>query len=232
MFSSALAARDLPSSMSRSASAGSRAISSTTGTADCRPQRTSSAPCSDSLPGGAVRSRDRGHALRNLHVRDELAESPVAMAAAPPRSEAARGCGRARVRRDRNERLLERVLVRGYIMPATSHEQAAYELNLSRSRTSAGSASPPSAWPSTCRGTEVRPRRDRFANGSRRRRRERDRGGFPTKEITRMRLATRPIMLRPPPRCACWPPCRGSGTAYEGLYFTHLSRRPRRIRSA
>ena len=32
-----------------------------------------------------------------------------------------------------NERLLQRVLMRGYITPATSHEQAAHELNLSRS---------------------------------------------------------------------------------------------------
>ena len=36
-----------------------------------------------------------------------------------------------------NERLLQRVLVRGYITPAASHEQAADELNLAARRTSA-----------------------------------------------------------------------------------------------
>ena len=74
------------------------------------------------------------HALRNLHVPHELADSPLAM-----------GAGAASVRElledaaehafgeTENERLLQRVLVRGYITPATSHEQAAHELNLSRS---------------------------------------------------------------------------------------------------
>ena len=33
---------------------------------------------------------------------------------------------------DPNEQLLQRVLVRGYLDPAASHEQAADELNLSR----------------------------------------------------------------------------------------------------
>jgi hypothetical protein len=74
------------------------------------------------------------HALRNFHVPHELADSPLAV-----------GAGAASVRElleeaaeqafgeTENERLLQRVLVRGYITPATSHEQAAHELNLSRS---------------------------------------------------------------------------------------------------
>jgi hypothetical protein len=73
-------------------------------------------------------------ALRNLHVPHELARSPLATGGDPVEV-------RARLEdaavhafgETENERLLQRVLMRGYITPAASHEQAAHELNLSRS---------------------------------------------------------------------------------------------------
>lgn len=76
-------------------------------------------------------------ALRNFRVPQRLAESPLA--------EGADSQERARAARERiqravatafgdteNERLLRRVLEHGYLGAAASHEQAAYELNLSR----------------------------------------------------------------------------------------------------
>jgi hypothetical protein len=85
----------------------------------------------------AIDAESVREALRNLRVPHELSRSPLA-----------RGDGveaRARSVRDLmaeaaqsafgetdNERLLQRVLVRGYIDPAPSHEAAADELNLSR----------------------------------------------------------------------------------------------------
>lgn len=76
-------------------------------------------------------------ALRNFRVPQRLAESPLAAGAG--RSE------RAATARERiehaveqafgetdNERLLRRVLEHGYLGASSSHEQAAYELNLSR----------------------------------------------------------------------------------------------------
>jgi hypothetical protein len=74
------------------------------------------------------------HALRNLHVPHELADSPLAMGgdAASVRQLLEEAAEQA-FGETENERLLQRVLVRGYITPATSHEQAAHELNLSRS---------------------------------------------------------------------------------------------------
>lgn len=77
-------------------------------------------------------------ALRNLRLPHELAESPLASGATPEqRAEsvhalvadaAAKAFGSTE-----NERLLHRVLVRGYLDPAPTHELAADELALSRS---------------------------------------------------------------------------------------------------
>ena len=74
------------------------------------------------------------HALRNLHVPHELADSPLAMGAGPVSvRELLEEAAEQAFGDTENERLLQRVLVRGYITPAASHEQAAHELNLSRS---------------------------------------------------------------------------------------------------
>lgn len=84
-----------------------------------------------------VSLEDVRDALRNLGLPHKLAESPLASGmtqeerAASVRAlleqTAARAFGETP-----NERLLERVLVRGYLEPAASHEQAADELALSR----------------------------------------------------------------------------------------------------
>ena len=76
-------------------------------------------------------------ALRNFRVPHELARSSLATGESPEdRAESVR-----RVLRDaaehafgdnENEKLLRRVLVRGYLEPAPSHEQAAIDLSLSR----------------------------------------------------------------------------------------------------
>ena len=73
-------------------------------------------------------------ALRNLHVPHELARSPLAVdgSAAEVRELLEQAAEHAFGETD-NERLLQRVLVRGYITPAASHELAADELHLSRS---------------------------------------------------------------------------------------------------
>jgi hypothetical protein len=74
------------------------------------------------------------HALRNLHLPHELADSPLALGAGPASvRELLEEAAEHAFGETENERLLQRVLVRGYITPAASHEQAAYELNLSRS---------------------------------------------------------------------------------------------------
>ena len=76
-------------------------------------------------------------ALRNLRLPHELAAAPLA------RGDAARSARRRSARCSRtppssafgdtrDERLMRRVLVRGYLDPAASHEPAADELNLSR----------------------------------------------------------------------------------------------------
>jgi hypothetical protein len=76
-------------------------------------------------------------ALRNFRVPHELARSPLATGETPEqRAESVRELLRAAADRafgeTENERLLRRVLVRGYLEPAASHEQAALELALSR----------------------------------------------------------------------------------------------------
>jgi hypothetical protein len=76
-------------------------------------------------------------ALRNFRVPHELARSPLARGDTPEeRAEAVRSLLRDAAERafgdNENERLLQRVLVRGYIEPAPSHEQAAIDLSLSR----------------------------------------------------------------------------------------------------
>ncbi len=76
-------------------------------------------------------------ALRNFRVPHELARSPLARGAgADERAESVRELLREAAERafgdNENEKLLRRVLIRGYIEPAPSHEQAAIDLSLSR----------------------------------------------------------------------------------------------------
>jgi hypothetical protein len=76
-------------------------------------------------------------ALRNFRVPHELARSPLASGETPQeRAESVRVQLREAAERafgeSENERLLQRVLIHGYIEPAVSHEQAAVELSLSR----------------------------------------------------------------------------------------------------
>lgn len=91
------------------------------------------APAAPAFDADTVRD-----ALRNLHLPHELARSPLADGPTPE----ARAAGVRELLEEaaecafgetENERLLQRVLVRGYIDPAASQEQAAFELNLSRS---------------------------------------------------------------------------------------------------
>jgi hypothetical protein len=76
-------------------------------------------------------------ALRNLRLPHALAQSPLAEGeGVEERAESVRAllqdAGQRAFGDTENERLLQRVLVRGYLDPAPSHEQAADELNLSR----------------------------------------------------------------------------------------------------
>jgi hypothetical protein len=76
-------------------------------------------------------------ALRNFRVPHELARSPLASGETPQeRAESVRVQLREAADRafgeSENERLLQRVLIRGYIEPAVSHERAAIDLSLSR----------------------------------------------------------------------------------------------------
>jgi hypothetical protein len=76
-------------------------------------------------------------ALRNFRVPHELARSPLARGeTAEDRAESVRTLLRDAAERafgdNENEKLLQRVLIRGYIEPAASHEQAALDLSLSR----------------------------------------------------------------------------------------------------
>jgi hypothetical protein len=76
-------------------------------------------------------------ALRNFRVPHELARSPLASGESPDeRAESVRSLLRDATERafgdNENEKLLRRVLIRGYIEPAPSHEQAAIDLSLSR----------------------------------------------------------------------------------------------------
>src|SRR5258708_5808700 len=89
-------------------------------------------PVEQAVDAEAVRE-----ALRNFRVPHELARSPLAQGEAVDE----RVAGVRQLLRDAaerafgdsdNERLLQRVLVRGYLESESSHEQAADELNLSR----------------------------------------------------------------------------------------------------
>ncbi len=76
-------------------------------------------------------------ALRNFRVPHELARSPLASGEGlEERAESVRVILRDAAERafgdNENEKLLRRVLTRGYIEPAPSHEQAAIDLSLSR----------------------------------------------------------------------------------------------------
>jgi AAA ATPase domain len=76
-------------------------------------------------------------ALRNFRIPHELARSPLATGTgADERAESVRECLREAADRafgdNANEKLLRQVLVRGYLEPAASHEQAAIDLSLSR----------------------------------------------------------------------------------------------------
>jgi AAA ATPase-like protein len=76
-------------------------------------------------------------ALRNFRVPHELARSSLASGETPEqRAESVRTLLRDAAERafgdNENEKLLRRVLVRGYLEPAPSHEQAAIDLSLSR----------------------------------------------------------------------------------------------------
>jgi hypothetical protein len=76
-------------------------------------------------------------ALRSFRVPHELARSPLAKGeTAEDRAESVRSLLRDAAERafgdNENEKLLQRVLIRGYIEPAASHEQAALDLSLSR----------------------------------------------------------------------------------------------------
>lgn len=76
-------------------------------------------------------------ALRNFHLPHELARSPLASGDRPDqRADSVRELLRAAAERafgeSENEKLLQRVLVRGYLEPGPSHEQAALDLALSR----------------------------------------------------------------------------------------------------
>ncbi len=93
------------------------------------------ADVAEPAPGAGV--DDVREALRNFRVPHELARSPLASGATPEeRAESVRVLLRDAAERafgeTENERLLYRVLVRGYIEPAPSHEQAALDLALSR----------------------------------------------------------------------------------------------------
>lgn len=76
-------------------------------------------------------------ALRNFGLPHELAQSPLAVGESPEeRAESVRRLLREAVDsafgETDNEQLLKRVIVRGYLEPVSSHEQAAYEISLSR----------------------------------------------------------------------------------------------------
>ena len=90
-------------------------------------------------PNGEVASSAEAvrDALRNFLVPRELARSPLAAGdTTEARAESVRALLRDAAERafgeSANEQLLQRVLIRGYIDPAPSHETAAYELSLSR----------------------------------------------------------------------------------------------------
>jgi hypothetical protein len=84
-----------------------------------------------------IELEDVREALRNFRVPHELARSPLANGERPEdRAESVREQLRDAADRafgdNENEKLLRRVLIRGYLEPAASHEQAAIDLSLSR----------------------------------------------------------------------------------------------------
>ena len=90
-----------------------------------------------SAAGVAPELEDVRAALRNYRLPHELASSPLARGATPDeRAQSVRELLRDAAERafgeSESEKLLRRVLIRGYIDSDSSHEQAAYELNLSR----------------------------------------------------------------------------------------------------
>lgn len=95
------------------------------------------APPSPGEPGCRFELEDVREALRNFRVPHELARSPLATGESPEqRVESVRDLLRDAAARafgdNENEKLLQRVLIRGYLEPAPSHEQAAIDLSLSR----------------------------------------------------------------------------------------------------
>jgi hypothetical protein len=87
--------------------------------------------------GTSLELDDVREALRNFRVPHELARSPLATGEQlEERAESVRGKLRDAAERafgdNENEKLLQRVLIRGYLEPAPSHEQAAIDLSLSR----------------------------------------------------------------------------------------------------
>jgi len=96
-----------------------------------------SAPQEDIDGQGKIDFDSVREALRNFRVPYELARSPLASGqGAEERAESVRQQLREAAARgfgdNENEKLLQRVLIRGYLEPAPSHEQAAIDLSLSR----------------------------------------------------------------------------------------------------
>ena len=94
-------------------------------------------PATPEASSGGFDSDAVREALRNFRVPHELARSPLATGQTPEdRVESVRELLRDAAERafgdNENEKLLQRVLIRGYIEPAASHEQAAIDLSLSR----------------------------------------------------------------------------------------------------
>jgi hypothetical protein len=90
-------------------------------------------------PAGADRVgiEEIREALRNFRIPRELARHPLATGDTPEqRAESVRAvladAAEHAFGDTENEKLLRRVLIRGYLKPATSHEQAALDLSLSR----------------------------------------------------------------------------------------------------
>ena len=95
-------------------------------------------PAFHRIPGDADYAAAVRDALRDFRVPHKLAASPLGQGSSPDeRAESVRDLIRGAVDRSfgdtHNERLLRDILIRGYIDPAPSHEQAADELNVSRS---------------------------------------------------------------------------------------------------
>jgi hypothetical protein len=94
-------------------------------------------PPSAGPPERRIELEDVREALRNFRVPHELARSPLAAGESPEQRaesvrELLRGASESAFGDNENEKLLRRVLIRGYLEPAPSHEQAAIDLSLSR----------------------------------------------------------------------------------------------------